>query len=519
VKGPSERLVQRLADLIARHRIEVSVARPGRVYAVPIERAGYTDRRHLYVLGMDEGSFPGGATEDPVLLDDERLSLSPQLALQRSRPGERVWNLVRALGMASGEVTLLAACWSLTDSREIYPCALFHQAAVQLQCDKPVSTLPIVPQPEDALDDGEAMLGVRKAAGFREAAAAAFPWLGRGQQAVQGRLQPGFSRFHGCLGRGTPAIADGCTVLSASRLETLAACPYRYFLRYVLMVDPPEIHEEDSTRWLTPLEFGALLHHLFYCFMRTLQDRREFPDPQRHHDLIEEMLQEQIDHYRERIPVAHEAAYRADCDRLRQASRIFLAAEAERRGIEPIGFEVSFGFGQVGVLSRAEAVRLRLSDQVQLALRGRIDRVDRVANGYEIWDYKTGSVWGYDEQNLLGGGLRLQWALYAYALEETLQKGQIVKSGYFFPGERGDGRRMGDVPPEREKVAELLAPLLELVSRGCFFHVHKGGSPCMYCDYNRICSAENSVKSSKDLEGIAPERCTIVACLKRWLDG
>ena len=235
---------------------------------------------------------------------------------------------------------------------------------------------------------------------------------------------------------------------------------------------------------------------------------------------MDDLLQEEIDRYRERIPVTHEAAYQSDCDRLRQAGRIFLAVEAGRKGIKPVGFEVSFGFGEEEGLNQADAVKLPLSDRVKLALRGRIDRVDLAGEEYEIWDYKTGSLWGYDERDLLKKGTRLQWALYACVLEEMLSNRgiHVIRSGYFFPGDRGNGRRIGDVPPRREQLGELLEPLLELLPQGCFFHVLRE-DPCTYCDYGCVCSEEKPLKKLDDLQEIAEDKTEILNSLGRWING
>jgi RecB family exonuclease len=527
LEGPPARFAQRLGELIEQHKIETSVAKPGHLYAVPLERAGYNNRTHLYVLGMDEGSFPGGASEDPILLDDERSQLSGELTLQRTKPGEQVWHLIRVLGQSMGRVTLLASCRSLVDGRETYPSALFQQAAEQLVegGGDEVLTLALVPDLEAAIDDIEAMLAARKAAGFREAVSGLFSWLVDGEKAVQARELPQLTQFDGWLGKDTPEldIAHGDTVLSASKLETLTACPYRYFLRYVLHVEPPDESITDPTRWLTPLEFGSLLHDLFYQFMKTLQERGESPDQARHTDLLAQMLQQAIDQKRERLPVLHEAAYRADCARLEQAAKIFLAVEAGREGVEPVGFEVSFGFDRDDGLNRAEAVPLRLSERVQLSLRGRIDRIDRVGREYEIWDYKTGSMRPYDEEDLLKRGAHLQWALYAQALDYILsaqnQTERVRRSGYFFTSERENGRRISAEPPAPHILADLLEPLFDLVAQGCFFHLQKEDQ-CTYCDYRRLCAAEQCLpKHMKDIREAMGDRPKIWDSVERWMSG
>ena len=53
--GPLPVLAGTLLELLAQHRIEAASAGPGHAFAVPLRGAGYTHRKHLYILGMDEG--------------------------------------------------------------------------------------------------------------------------------------------------------------------------------------------------------------------------------------------------------------------------------------------------------------------------------------------------------------------------------------------------------------------------------------------------------------------------------
>ncbi len=516
------RLAQRLADLITQHKVEASVARPGHLYAVPIERAGYSNRRQVYVVGMDGASFPGGAGEDPILLDDERAGLSGELALHRTRPAEQVWHLVRLLGMAGGAVTLFSNRRSLSDGRETYPSALFQQAAVQLEAGAPVVVPPIPALPELALEDGEAMLSVYGASGYENAVRACFPWLVDGENAAQSRAGRALTRFDGWLVQDTPDLDPTHIVLSASRLETLAKCPYRYFLRYVLGVEPVDEPVEDPARWLSPTQFGSLLHDLFCTFMRTLHTQDEAPNEAKHTELLNTMLREQIAKHREHTPVRHEAAYRADIRRLERAAQVFLAVESRHQQGDPVGFEVSFGFGETGGLNRRAPVPIDLSERVKFRLQGRIDRIDRVGDAYEIWDYKTGSMARYDERDLLKRGTNLQWALYAYALEQILRSREhpvrVQQSGYLFVGDREHGRRIGSMLPQPDALAEMLAPLFDLAAQGCFFHAQKKDQ-CTYCDYNRLCAPERILpKDMGEINAAMADRPDILDALNRWME-
>ena len=119
--------------------------------------------------------------------------------------------------------------------------------------------------------------------------------------------------------------------------------------------------------------------------------------------------------------------------------------------------------------------------------------------GFEIWDYKTGSTFGFDDGDLLGGGAHLQWALYAYAVEQMGAGRPVRSSGYFFAGDRGIGRRFESIPPAPAELGALLEPLLEMVSAGAFHHLQKA-EECRFCDFRRVCAGER--KSRRELEAM-----------------
>jgi len=525
IEGPTTRLIQSLSDLLEDHKVGASTARPGHLYVTSLDRAAYASRPHLYVIGMDEGVFPGGAQEDPVLLDNERAGLSGELQLHRLRPRQKVWHLVRALGMAPGIVTLLTNGRHLTDGREVYPSPLFLQIADGLLPGQeeipPVSS---ISEPRTALDGTEAMLTARHSSDFGPSMTSRFPWLASGRHASIERKSSRLTRYDGLVRTDGQQfeIADGVSVLSASRLETLSTCPYRYFLRYVLDIVPPQVIEEDASRWLTPLEFGQLLHDLFRDFMVDLHGRNEQPSTTAHGGLMSRLLEETVERYKARIPIFREAAYLADRRRLTTTSEVFLAIESRRTDVTPVGFEVSFGFGEAGDLHEPAPIRLTLSDRVTLLLRGRIDRVDRVPEGYQIWDYKTGSASTFSDQDLLDGGRHLQWALYAYALENMVKgregSARVNRSGYLFVSDVEQGREIAHMPPTRDEVGRLLEPLMDLVSQGGFIRAING-KPCKFCDYASVCRHDQRIVG-KDLPDLtADDRPEILEALTRRLHG
>ena len=519
---PLADLMEWLHGLITEHACGASVAHAGSLYITPLPRAGYSARPHLFVVGMDESSFPGGVVEDAVLLDEERERVSRALPLQRHHPAEQTWQLARAIGMCPGTVTLVANRQSLSDGREPYPSPLFQQAQQQLGAAAVGRWRPVPESGEAALDETELALARYRGSGYGRRVREQFPWMSAGERALRARGHKGLTRFDGWLGpalRPELAIGTDSEAMSAARLETLAKCPMQYFLRYVLNARPPEEAADDPARWLQPLEMGELLHELYRDFMHQLCERGERADDENpeHERLLERLLRRQIGLFEERVPVVYRAAYQADVIRLQRCARVFLNAEsAYQRQFTmtgPTAFEVEFGF------EGANPVPLELSDRVRFCLRGRIDRVDTVrrqgsgGEEYVIWDYKTGSTYRYDGPDMLRGGENLQWVLYAYALE-ALTDGKVRSSGYFFAGDRGWGRRIEAPPPERSLVAALLEPLFEMVAQGAFVAVQKEDDHCRFCDFGRLCSAERKTKrdmtdrrdETSQLRAIAGER-------------
>ena len=54
--------------------------RPGRLHVADVLAGGHSGRPHTFIVGLDDGRFPGSGLQDPILLDDEAgTRLSPDL--------------------------------------------------------------------------------------------------------------------------------------------------------------------------------------------------------------------------------------------------------------------------------------------------------------------------------------------------------------------------------------------------------------------------------------------------------
>jgi ATP-dependent helicase/nuclease subunit B len=327
------------------------------------------------------------------------------------------------------------------------------------------------------------MCGQEAVADPEAAIAASFPHLGQGMVARRARDSDLFTEYDGYVPEAGPDVDPAKPhgpVLSASRLEALGSCPLGYFMQYVLKIEPPKEYEIDPAIWLDPAERGGLLHAVFREFMEQLQQAGLLPEVRRDADLLRQVLERHIAFWQEEKPPANRDVFARECQDLHRITRIFLDEEERYcRANRPFCFEASIGLPQVSsqtLLDVPDPVAIMLPSGAVIRVRGRIDRVDQIgdpaAGRFAIWDYKTGSTWGYDRQDPFGQGRRIQAALYLELAQARLceldPSNAVTSCGYFFPNLREHGERISwDAAALKEGKAVIWA-LCDMIAGGCF---------------------------------------------------
>lgn len=516
---PLEEAALRLMDLVEDISIDHAGPKPGHVHIAHYRSGGFSGRSHTFVLGLDQNRFPGSQLQDPVILDVEREKLGAKMVLASDLLQEKMYVMAKVLSSLQGKVTLSYSCRDLREDREIFPSSLplavyrlitgdhtGDYRALRLFLGEPVGFIPGAET--TPLNDWEWWLAQKEVRYGSRSVHASYLDLLEGENAEEVRNAETFGEFDGWIpsAAGTMDPFDKNVILSCSRLEALAKCPYAFFIRYVLGIEPIEDMERDVSRWLEPMQRGELLHDVFCRFMTQLEAKGEKPNLKKHKKLIEAIALEEVERWKKEVPPVGEFAFNREVEDIILATTIFLRDEEERcKDIEPLLFEVSFGVGDdqgCGSATKAPVV-LRIPGRGTFRLRGRIDRLDRTGpNEYEVWDYKTGSTWGFQEHGYLNKGRHLQHALYALAAEALLRKGEdkkakVVRAGYFFPGHKGEGARIVKNQSQREALYEALADLFALLQKGVFPSAnHK--DDCGFCKYGSICGGPE----------VAVQRCT-----------
>ncbi|GMA59881.1 PD-(D/E)XK nuclease family protein [Alicyclobacillus fastidiosus] len=206
-------------------------------------------------------------------------------------------------------------------------------------------------------------------------------------------------------------------VTSVHRLETYAVCPYQYFIRFGLRVEPDVQHATQAA------EVGNLLHDTVFE-LADLHRRKDVRfDQLSLSDMVE--LAERV--FAEKLLESRHMAFQsgirgARADDLRnylQAIAEALWLQATNGSYEPYQLEWSFGMPN----DEAPAFPVDLPKGEQVLIRGRVDRLDLYEDGdttwYRIFDYKSGSSYKLDATRMYFG-LQIQLMVYLAVVQASL---------------------------------------------------------------------------------------------------
>lgn len=495
--------------------------------------------RVVAIPGLVEGGYPGVFRPDPFLLDAEREALTPAAALpplpsRRSRRQAPAAQLAlfegppapaatprsspllptsqdrllearrdfhRAVSQASERLILSYPRADPRSGRERLP-SLFLAAAAATLAGRPLAGAELDARIaedafaelaiDDALDAGERdrMRLLREPAALA-AISAGSVFLRQSRRATRARWSERLTAWDGLLDELDPHLREPLdplrpgASLSASRLATYSRCGFLYLLQNLLRLTPAP--EPEERRRLDPLERGDLFHRVAEAFLRERRDRGELPlveaEPlrQRLRALAEQALDGLVSGQPPRFTLLWEREKSRFHDTVQAWFGREVAAASRSR---PAHFELAFGLGS-GASTEPHDPRpleIELGEGRLLRVCGKIDRIDRRADGLVLRDYKTGRA-PKDDGGVFRGGRQLQIPFYVLAAER------------FFPGERVvdafldyvDGGRQVAFRPELAHgpaFRRLLASQVELIARGVF---PQEPAACETCDFTAVC--------------------------------
>lgn len=245
-------------------------------------------------------------------------------------------------------------------------------------------------------------------------------------------------------------------IWSATLLETAYDCPRKYTLSEQMGVteEQPQPLEQYAQSWLGAADRGSIIHEVLEQYFSQTAPRVDTADEQ----LLRRLVQDSVAKYKLRIPIpSNLKGIEAEVDSIIDVVIEEANAHANDSSRRTMGTEISFG-GE-------EPLDLTFGPYT-IHMKGRIDRVDQVEDGYEIIDYKSGRPRRFRRDF----DIKLQYYLYTLAWEKLHPDQPIRRATYdLVDGIGGIEKKtveMTDAVREdmNQKVTELLDLLADPVS-------------------------------------------------------
>ncbi|MDP2945919.1 MAG: PD-(D/E)XK nuclease family protein, partial [bacterium] len=256
---------------------------------------------------------------------------------------------------------------------------------------------------------------------------------------------------------------------SFTQLAAFEACPYQYKLAHILKV---------PVRGRPSFTFGKAMHNTLYEFLQTLDQA----DSKKQNNLFgapatTKSLSPAIAISEAELLKIYETHWLNEWfDSKKQEQDYYQAGKKMLKDFyEKFSKQRTTIFQYQGKPALEVEFKLKIKD---IILKGKIDRIDEIAGGVRLLDYKTGEA-----KEKITKENKIQLLLYQIAAEESLGL-KPVELGYYYLGE---GEMISFLGSEKEK-DDLKIKIIEQVEqiKTSDFSA-KPGWHCQFCDFKSIC--------------------------------
>lgn len=518
VDGPLEDFRSVLAALLEEKKTKAP-GEEGGARVVDLMEARGVSFDVVALPGLVERSVPKLVRQDPLLLDDERTLLNEkggEAFIPLKRTGALEERLLFMLAVRSARKSLLLTAPLMnpsTGSPRTPSIYLFASAEAVLgrrlsrlgEAPGLVKSIPLSdwkkPSIADCADPLELLLTAFDQARKGDPSTALAlvkdkDFYFEGRDLLKARQASRlFTAYDGILSAAALEGLKGHSLkglsLSASRLETFAACPLRYFYKYILRLTVPP--DPERVIQIEASDRGNLMHEVLEkTLARGLKEGwTGTRDEEAGRKALEEETKKAFDHFEKHGVTGAPALWVWEKGQMRRDLEKVLARVIQDKDWTPLDFEVGFG-GEKEVV-------FPLEDGTVLRLQGRMDRVDASSDGKDlrVVDYKTGSSTGV-KNNGVKAGVKLQLPFYLWALKSLYPEKNPREALYDFITRKGGYKRSSYEGLEEEKVkaplAQVLATAASSVERGIFPAAAKD---CPFCDYRPLCGTGMEARGKK----------------------
>lgn len=226
-------------------------------------------------------------------------------------------------------------------------------------------------------------------------------------------------------------LYDAPLVISASRLETYAGCPFSHYIKYGLKPEEQKLYEVNAP------DMGEFLHNSILAFSKMLDDSGcpwEQATPDDCEQLVNRMMEELIPSFGNGVLLS---SYRnrylgQRLKRISQKALQVLTEHLKQGRFIPVGHELPFRQGSI-----VPPIEIVLNDGQVAYIEGRIDRIDILESDdkayVKIIDYKSGNK-KFSLSNIYFG-LDMQLLIYLRAIlgsTKIAPKKKLLPGGVFY---------------------------------------------------------------------------------------
>ena len=396
-------------------------------------------KKHIYLLGVNAGEFPGNVSDNAYFTERDKqtlsslgLSISPELEVKGAR---ELYIFTRAYTYATESLTL---SYSARDTkykareRGGVTSKLISLFGSSLKVRK-ISELDLserIWSTEDALKQ----LSVADSA---EAQALESALYRAGFSEILDKCKENITNDSLSL-TPTEVSADRSMALTQSRIDTFRSCPLSHFCRYTLSLSPEEVAEFDARNIGTFVH--AILENAFSEVAKNDIDTGSLSKQER-----AELTKRAAEKYLKELGEGEitSAMTKIKLSRLLRATEPIvdeLCDEFAESGFKPKFFELSIGSGKE---DSPEAISLTSPEGRRVSIYGFIDRVDTYKQGGDVFvrvvDYKTGTKKFSPED--IAEGKNLQMFLYLKSIIDSKNpkflsrldaEGRVIPAGVIY---------------------------------------------------------------------------------------
>lgn len=406
--------------------------------AADLGRSKLSSYRAVFILGLQEGSFPKITSGQSLLTQKERSQASARFELaqgEKENLMEQYYLLYTVMGKARERLYFFCS-QSGSDGKALGESALWKNLDRTLGAGYELEKSSTVTRPLPFLYESG-----------RSPSGSAGKWLAQhGYEDLLTKMQQAKKP------KAAEAALDQVVahrlmdpeqrLLSVSQLEKYAECPFEYFLRYGLRLKEREQPQVRS------LEDGNVLHDIL---QEAGQYLTQVLSEEAAEAVAEELAGLKAEEYAVYQTTGRYRYYWLKLQRAAARALQVLTKQVQLGDFEPVAFEQRFGNDAVAPLT------VSLPDGGQVKLQGKIDRVDlwqqEEQRYVRIIDYKSGRT-EYSAAQMFAG-LQLQLPVY---LEAGQQGYAAQPAGFFYfhlIPEKTDGQKAADFEKEMMKSARL----------------------------------------------------------------